>query len=97
MQKKRDRTFILSLQDKKPGNRKLIFQQVRQVQVFLLQVRQVQVLLLQVRQVQVLLQVLQQVLQQELRFFFAQPTKETELKRKRNAKSFFIAMIIFVV
>jgi hypothetical protein len=29
--------------------------------------------------------------------FFAQPTKETELKRKRKMKSFFIAIIIFVV
>jgi hypothetical protein len=88
MQKKRDRTFILSLQDKKPGNRKLIFQQVRQVQVFLLQVRQVQVLLLQVRQVQVLLQVLQQVLQQELRFFLRSPRKKLSLKEKGMRKVF---------
>ncbi len=45
----------------------------------------------------VLLQVLLQELLQELQFFFAQPTKETELKRKRKMKSFFIGMIIFVV
>ena len=37
------------------------------------------------------LQVLLLVRLQELQFFFAQPTKETELKRKRNTRNFFIA------
>jgi hypothetical protein len=62
-QKKRDRTFVLSLLHKKPVYRKLILQVLLVLQVLLLLVLQVLLVLLELQELQL------QVLLQELQFF----------------------------